>query len=259
MANLLWFHSFDRKKAQDELGDIVDVLMNGAPVSNDPDSKTPGNEKVLRIDPRRVYAYLGRPHEQFGENIVALEGSSLDALAGHMSPFDTGGLVKHFKPVADLDDAAKADYLALFTWDTSQRGTVIGNYPGADKAQIEDYLDCKRPEVDGPYVVLARDDHRSNGLAKSPIWKENTGAEMDWRLWTWEGRVPGRLPATNLVKWTCASSHNKAVISALTKRMSDARNAGDQATEDRVRAIVGSFVTGGLSALVTKLRSEQAA
>jgi hypothetical protein len=141
---LLWFHAFDRGSP-----DAVVGVLNEGPVPNpNPKSSTQRNEAILGIDGPCVYAYLGRTSTAFGQRAVAL---MQEALIGMVSPFDTGGLVSHIKPVRDWEDDEKREFLRGHSWATDELPVLLALYPGDLTA---DYLDGRCPAEEGPHLRL---------------------------------------------------------------------------------------------------------
>jgi hypothetical protein len=233
MKNLLWFHAFNRNS----VAEVVDVFRNG-PSTNPNPCTTQANEDALGI-PRSVYAYLGKTVPHFGNVAFALR---LDALAGDVSPFDTGGLVKYHQPVAGWTAAERSDFLNAFTWQSSQLPARLADYPSAQPGHLENYLRGVRPLHDGPHAVW-----RAH-VPVAAIWSHTANT---WQAWTWELRAKGQLPApSTLEKWSCPA----AMETQITEYADT--TSPDEATF--IEALLGKYVRGGVSQLVAELREGQA-
>jgi len=175
--------------------DVIDVLRRGPGHNPDPGCRTRRNESALGLR-TSVYAYLGKTVPAFGDAAFALP---IDALAGEMSPFDTGGVVKHIRPANGRSQGEKRAFVAAFTFDTRWRRKLLAAYPGQTRAVVQSYLDGERPKThDGPHRVWP------NAAVTDPAVAAIWHAGNRWRAWTWEGRVPRRLPVDgNIVQWSC--------------------------------------------------------
>ena len=227
----MWFHAFNREN----VADAVDVLMNGPRHHPDENNATRRHERLLGIEPPRVYAYLGRTIPTFGENALALHERGL---IGQMTPFDSGGLVAKMQPAASLDPDAKLNYLRKATWSTRTRNALLAAYPTSAKKSWNAYLDGRRPVPAGPHEVWSR-------CEVAAIWRENT--DDDWRCWTWEGRAT-TLDLSALRAWTCVPGRTKEIVEFIRN------NEGEAAPR-----LLARFRHGGVSKLVAELKSEQAA
>lgn len=238
VSKLLWFHAFRRST----VGDVIDVLRRGP--SNNPDTtcRTRQNEAVLGLR-TSVYAYLGKTIPHFGDAAFALP---IDALAGEMSPFDSGGLVQHIKPVSERDDSEKRAFVSAFTFDTRWRKKLLSEYPGVARAAVRTYLEGKRPkEHDGPHTVWPSAAVTDPEVAA--IWHSGNG----WRAWTWEGRVPRRLPVDgNIVQWSCTPMMYQRIREY-------AETEARPADASFLNPLLRSYVRGGVSKLVSSLREGQ--
>ena len=206
-----------------------------------PDKKTTSRvyETRLGIDPHRVYAYLGRTLEVFGNCALALPP---EALTGEMSPFDTGGLINHIAPISGYDDARKQAFLRAYTWPTADRSTLIQKYPTSQNGQFAEYLEgVKAPSAEGPHKIW-----QDREIAA--IW---SGAN-DSRAWTWEGRSSPTFDVKQLHRWTCSP----AAYPAILEHGETYTKAVDAAW---FQALISKYIHGGVSALVMNLRQEQAA
>jgi hypothetical protein len=229
-VRLLWFHATRRSGVAEYLG----ILRSGcqpAPFKNE----TQQLEMNLQISPPRVYCYLGRTLEQFGEFCIVFDPAQLPA--GEMSPFDTGGLVRKILPVRDWAEPDRAGYLAALSFSTSDRETHVGTYPASRRRA---YLDCERPSEDGPHAVWPN-------VPVAEIWKLGT----HWRAWTWEGRW-AVLPIDGSVRaWTCSPALFMDILEAI--------ESSDDIPAAVADAFLARFRPGGVGALIADLRAEQAA
>lgn len=192
-------------------------------------------ERALGIPVACVYAYLGRTLEAFGNSAIVVDDG---AVRGHMSPFDTGGLVNNIAPVSGWPEASKRQYLASYSWPTAQFDNVVALYPDGHAAGRSAYIAGSRPSVDGPHITWP-------GREEADIWASNN----DWRAWTWEGR--GSISAgAQLRHWTCPP----AVLAEITKYAERTSHADGGAWFEELLA---RYVAGGVSRLVRNLRAEQ--
>lgn len=245
MAELMWFHAFRRtigggRTDPPDIEAILRVLHDGPQVHPSETNETRQHELRLRIQPHRVYAYLGRTLDAFGDNAVVLPQKSIQA--GHVSPFDTGGLINKLAPINGCEDDAKADFLASFTWTIADLPARLDEYPSRAPDALERYLDPDhKPAGIGPCVVWA-------DRPSVPLWKSND----HWRAWTWEGRAePQHVAIAELHHWTCAASVERQILKA-AKRVY-------RSEKDFVIRLQRTWVEGGVSPLVAKLRRAQAA
>jgi hypothetical protein len=218
------------------VAEVVDVFKNGPKHHPDANCTTRRNEAALGIA-SSVYAYLGKTVPDFGDAAFALP---LGAVTGQISPFDTGGLVKHIAPVAGWDDDARRAYLAAFTWPTSDRDTRLAAYPGSD---LNGYLNGNRPLHAGPHGAWPN-------AQVAAIWNEPSNS---WRAWTWEARSKGRMPKpSSLRAWSCSPAMHQEIQEYAAKSTKKAEVAF-------VAKLLTTYVRGGVSRLVADLRAEQAA
>ncbi|HND30844.1 MAG TPA: hypothetical protein PLA94_12630 [Myxococcota bacterium] len=231
--NLYWLHAFRRGSP----ADIAKVLCDGADPYPNPATSTSQNEAKLGITPARVYAYLGRTSDTFGDRAVAVR---FDAPTGELSPFDTGGLIDHIRPVCSWSsDTAKTSFLRAYTWKSESLSKLLRNYPGA---AITSYLQGERPEPADPSEVWTHR-HQSVKLWSTP--------QNEWRAWTWEIRSPGRLPTgERLIAWTCDPDERQSILNAL-------RDLVLPEQDHWVDLLSKKYVKGGVAALVEKLRKHQ--
>lgn len=233
VSRLLWFRAFNRRSFQDVLG----VLRDGDTPHPDPASRTRQDEVTLGIAPPCVYAYLGMTLELFGKCAVAL---GFDQLDGHVSPFDSGGLIRHIHPLCDWEVPERQKFLAEYTWSSDQLPDLLKIHPGEGSAEIAAYLDGTQPTEEGFHAVY------SESLPEAPMWKDNT----DRRAWTWEGRRQGGLPFRELVAWTCPPDQYAEILS-LSPTTDDERQL--------VVWLARQYVRGGVAALLRALRPRQEA
>lgn len=234
----LWFHAFGRSTAQETL----EVLRQGPAFNPSPNCTTRLNEGILAIAPPHVYAYLGRTLDVFGNTAVTLP---IDALAGSVSPFDTGGLVAHIVPLRDWPEDARRAYLARYSWPSNQLPILLNAYPTATPARRRAYLNCDRPTVAGPHDLWPTDDEHF----VASIW----AAPNEFRSWLWEGRSPNHLPINeNLVGWSCPNT----TYGEIRRQAEDAAAPADIAWFE---SLLLKYVDGGVSGLILSLRDAQEA
>jgi hypothetical protein len=264
---LLWFHAFSRSG----VADIFDVLLRG-PEPPTFRTRTKDNEDHLGIAPPRSYCYLGRTIDAFGD--AALVFGSTSVPKGTMSPFDTGGLVKHIKPIDTWDQDARRKLLTTFSWPTAEMAVVLAEYPTS--ALAADYLDLNKvPNPPGPHAVWPSKVEASKVEAskvdapkveaskveaskvdapkvedpkrEANIWNDRN----DWRAWTWEGRFDGLLPsALNVVRWTCPPTRYPEI-------RAHAESVSNADTQTMLTEMMSRYVHGGVGALVKTLVLEQ--
>lgn len=233
---LLWFHAFNR----DAFEDIVNILMTGPQPNSDPDTITHSNEVILGIDQPCVYAYLGRTIEAFGKRAIALTQDAIQD--GQVSPFDTGGLMKHIQPICRLDDNTKKQFLEDHTWEIHLLPSLLAQYPGY---AVSRYLDGQRPTEQGPHNCLP-----VSGTVKANIWGEG---ENSWQAWTWEGRSADNLHVGDkMVAWTCHPDEQSALLLDIANKYSD-----EEAESLGIVNILAKYHRGGVSNLVAELRYTQ--
>ena len=192
-------------------------------------------ESQLGIPSPHVYAYLGNAKEAFGRCALVLPQ---DALAGFVSPFDTGGLVEHIKPPCDWDDAKRREFLEQYTWPTTELPGLLEAYPGTNHSQQLAYIHGECPSASGFHDLW-------DGLPAAALWDEND----EWRAWTWECRVPDILPVGEaLFRWTCPPE-------MYAELQSHARS--DPANKDAYLFLLRRYVRGGVARLVETLRRHQ--
>jgi|GEM_PF-2317052 len=252
MAQLFWFHAFNRHHPKLDSDDdneepltdedaVVRVLREGPRPHPNPASETRQYEQRLNITPHRVYAYLGRTLEAFGDNAIVLPPNGL--IGGQMSPFDTGGLINKIAPVSQLVDNEKCVYLAAFSFQlATEKGAVLERYPSTSAELVKHYLEAQRPhDGDGPH-------HHWPGGPQHPIWTSNT----DWRAWTWEGRAePEHFLVATLRHWTCSPSMHARIIDSAERRYGE--------DEAWLLRLAETYEEGGVGLLVERLKDEQAA
>ena len=241
VPRLLWFTAIDRRVVRTRprpqaIDDLVRILHEGLDVPTW-ECRTKQNELLLGITPHRVYAYLGRTNEDLGPNAIVVDA---DAFSGQLSPFDTGGLVAHIKPVAEGSDADKRAYLASLTWELSDLATLLNKYPSFVNPHLKQYLDGVRaPNYDGPHVVLGQ------GLPHA-IWRN---PEAVWSWWTWEVRSQ-RIDVARLFAWTCTPGDYADIIRRAETIYPD---------PDWIVRLEGTYRQGGTGFIVEELRALQAA
>lgn len=235
-SRLLWFHAFDRKTPKD----VTQVLRGGPDPHPDPNTSTRRREIRLGIEVPCVYAYLGKTCTSFGQRALVLD---LAALRGVVSPFDTGGLVEHIKPVceADWNDQNRGDYISANTWPTEQLDSLLQAYPGRS---VADYLDGHCPADEGPHARLP------SGELKACIWN---GSGNGWRAWTWEGRSTTTLRVgESLLGWTCSVDEFADLLAAL-----EAASLDGVHSDADVLTWMDKYTEGGVSAIVAAFRLTQ--
>lgn len=237
LSNLLWFHAFRRPS----VGEVIDVLRRGPRHNPDPDCTTRRNEAALGI-PASSYAYLGKTVPDFGDVGFAFP---FDDITGEMSPFDTGGLVEHIKPVSDRKVVEKRAFLDAYSFNTRFRKRLIADYPGASRNATLAYLRGERPNAhNGPHRVWPRAAVTDPGVAA--IWNGGNS----WQAWTWEARAPRRLPVNSVHRWSCSA--------VLFEKIRDyAETSAKQSDITFLESLIGTYVRGGVSRLVADLRMDQ--
>lgn len=204
-------------------------------------------ELELEIAPARVYFYLGRTHAGFGTLAFAVRQRSCSS--SEVSPCDTGGLVKHIKPVSAWEPEAKKSYLSSVTWSHDELVDLLTNYPGPTVAHVKRYLDLRqKPVQEGPHAVWP------TRAIEAPIWSQND----DWRAWTWEARASAQVPmGDNLVAWSCAPALRESVMDAI------AYQAQTEAVDGKppvwALRLVDTYIDGGVGLLVDTLKHVQVA
>lgn len=238
MSRLLWFHAFNRST----VGEVIEVLRRGPAPNPNPKSTTRLNEQELGIR-NSAYAYLGKTVPDFGDVAFAFP---FDEIVGEMSPFDTGGLVKHVVPVRDLDRDGKRQFLDAFTFSSRNRKRLVADYPGTSRRQLQAYLKGTKPgHASGPHDVWPSGKIEPTVAA---IWNPSNS----WQAWTWEGRAPGRLTFSTLHRWSCAAT-------LFIKIRDYAERSTVKADEPFFDALLGAHVRGGVSQMVAGLEPEQLA
>jgi hypothetical protein len=116
-----------------------------------------------------------------------------DVPEGRISPFDTGGLVNHHRPVCEwrLDPTKRTHYLRAFSFDSSALAENLSKYPGESQPT---YLRGERPTADGPHEVWTQG-------PEANLWSDEAN---DWRAWAWEWRGRTLPVADRLVAWSCS-------------------------------------------------------
>lgn len=232
---LHWFTAYSRKTIEE----YVAVLSIGPAPPPENVGKARQLELFLRIAPPRVYFYLGRTKEEFGEFAIILENRDLpDA---DVSPFDTGGLVRKIRPVCDWGASEKQAFLASYTWCLHEAHEAFALYPGTTEQGLRRYLACDAPEFGtGPHAIWTN-------RPPADIWASN----KDWRCWTWEARWTQRVPVGDrLVAWTCEPAHWPRILEAVEAMPDDAARQWD--------GLLRRFVPGGVGALVAHFAERQA-
>ncbi len=209
----LWFHAFDRKPGPngeaDDVDAIVRALHDGPTCETPADDGTQTNETLLEIEPSCVYAYLGTSTDVFGDNVLALTRARD---SDHVSPFDTGGLVKHIQPVASFDPPSlKVAFLASYSWDASDMPALLSHYPGEQEVSRERYLRGDPPEHLGPHLIWA-------DRTPANMWRDSGNT---WHAWTWELRAATSLTVDGLLYWSCAPSLYDDILRAARRLYGD--------------------------------------
>jgi hypothetical protein len=220
--------------------DTLEVLRQGPAINPSPAARTRMNEELLAIAPPCVYAYLGRTDELFGNAALSLP---IEGLTGTVSPFDTGGLVRHIVPVKDWPADHRRSFLAHYSWPTDNLQALLTAYPTTGAPQRRAYLNSDRPHAAGPHEVWP--------TAEEPfvasIWTEPN----EWRSWLWEGRSPHQLSIQqNLVAWSCSAPTYGEILKHI-EEVADAADVG------WLETLLQKYVDGGVSALVQNLRDAQ--
>lgn len=211
--------------------EILQVLRTGPrPPGSGVKPTTKHNEEYLGLPPS-VYAYLGRSSDQFGQNGFAVP---LRGVAGDVSPFDTGGLVKHIAPVREWDQGRKRRFLQEYTWGDGSLSRLLKKYPSA---RLLEYLNGDPPNAVGPHEFWSK--------TEAPIWDP---ALNQWQAWTWEIRSEHFPVGDNLVKWTCPTD--------LYEQIQDFAEREPEEVEFFVN-LNERYVPGGVSQLLRECRSHQ--
>jgi hypothetical protein len=198
-------------------------------------TKTRQNEERLRL-PASVYAYLGRSSSGFGTNGFAVP---LAAASGTVSPFDTGGLVEHIRPVCDWEADDRQEFLGDYSWAHTDLAVRLADHPSDALGALGNYLDGHVPSVRGPHMLWSG--------REGEIWDH---AVNTWPAWTWEIRSPS-LPAGNdIVCWTCPSHVFEQIRMVAEASPADA---------DWFAFLLGRYVAGGISQMIVSKRREQEA
>jgi hypothetical protein len=220
--DLLWFHAFRRQTVVETLT----VLRIGPGPNPSPTCTAKVNEAALGISPPQVYAYLGRTTEAFGDSCLLLP---LDPPDGSISPFDSGGLVEHIKPVADWDSSARAQYLSTYSWPSREISSQLSAYPTLDDSAQNAYLHGAQPSCSGPHALW--------GGPEADIWQ----SANDWPAWTWELRCPNLLPTGDRVRrWTCTPATYVLLVEYIETHPDEV---------DALMALIDSYYEGGVSEL----------
>lgn len=207
---------------------------------------TAANEAALGIAPPCVYTYLGQTFEEFGECGLSLP---MDALAAEatVSPFDTGGLVKHLEPVKDWAADAKQAYLAHFSWPVADLEELLAYYPTGDADRVRRYLAGDPPSHAGPHEAFPPDVPEETRVAA--IWQNGTKTQA----WLWEARTPHRLEVgPRLYRWSCSPPMYAAILEYV-----EGLPEGDDA--EWMVPLIERYVPGGVSTLVAELIPAQEA
>ncbi len=233
----MWFHAFKR----DNRSSLAAVLLRGPAPWPNPDTRTSRNEAWLGITPSRVYAYLGRTSESFGQAALTLRQTSM--AGGDCSPFDTGGLVAHIQPLCG-DQAACRTFLAAFTFSIGELPGCLDAYPG--DAGTARYIRGEPPSPGGPHEVwtdrLVGEHHG--------VWVH---PDNQWPAWTWELRSPVDLPGGEAVDaWTCRPDDFESV-----KEQLYAAAEADEALIDAASHLLASYRPGGTAVFEASLAELQ--
>jgi hypothetical protein len=227
-----WVHIF--KRFGGGAVPLVDVLRRG-PTCN-PSSRCRNDEKDLDL-PACVYAYLGRGEPAFGEcGFILKFGDFL----GFVSPFDTGGLLTHTKPIDVEELSVKQQYIKSFTWKVTSADSMralVSEYPGNEEAALRAYQNGEHPKHHGPHDVW----HSAWAGTPFPIWRDNVAA----RARTWEGRIPNALPTPDIVAWSCPTSLYEQV-----QGLADAATGKDL---DWFVSLFAKYVQGGVGQMLREL------
>lgn len=233
MSKLLWFHAFRRSTVVD----VIDVLRRGPGYNPDPACRTRRNEAALGL-PASSYAYLGKTVPDFGDVGFAFP---FDEITGEMSPFDTGGLVAHIKPVSEREDAEKRAFLGAYTFNTRNRKRLLAAYPGSSRKATLSYLRGEPPNAhDGPHRVWP------SGAVTDPAIAAIWNADNSWQAWTWEARARRRLPVKTVHRWSCS-----AVLHARIREY--AETSAKNSELPFLEALLGAYVSVFLPAPLREL------
>lgn len=241
VTKLLWFHAFRRNVGDpptQDAGMVARVLRSGSDPNPSTATKTHAAETELGISGPCVYAYLGRTIERFGANAIVLPADAVTE--GHMSPFDTGGLIEDIPPVCHFEKDKRNAFLAAFTFPLAAREASLEIYPSAKLPAYNRYRKGERPLAPGPRTLWPAIDHEGD------IWDGGT----HWSAWTWEARSPQKLDTSRLFKWTCAPSAHDAIV--------EAAEALYGHEPDWIAEMHRTYFRGGVGLLVKELEKEQA-
>lgn len=227
--SLLWFHATRRSTPSDYVR-LLQLGLGPAPHAGE----TKQLELHLAIAPHRVYCYLGRTREAFGDFCVVLRPDQVRE-DGEISPFDTGGLVHKIEPVCNWEQGQQQEYLSAFTFATSTREDCLARYPNGN---LRSYLDGARPPQSGPHAFWAE-------KPEAEVWVHGT----DWRAWTWEGRWEDLKLVGQLFAWTCAPS--------LFAQILEATESASDIAEEHIDDFIRKYQPGGVGALVADLKAVQ--
>ncbi|MEE9381888.1 MAG: hypothetical protein V3V08_00540 [Nannocystaceae bacterium] len=200
-----WAHTLSRKddNAAPDMEAYVAALVDRIEPNPSSACTTAKNEAVLEIDCRHVYFFLGRTTSRFGDVSISLTRDA--TIAGTLSPFDTGGLVKHHRPACGWESRKRVQYLGSFSWPVEESSDRLARYPG-DKEVCgwSRYFKGERPLVSGPEEIWPCEMTDAAG-----IWAEQS--ENGWEAWTWELRVPESVKSPPIYYWTCPD-HLRAAL-----------------------------------------------
>ena len=232
---LLWFHSYSRNTIEE----FVDVLRLGpAPPPAQVHTGTKQLELTLAIVPSRVYCFLGRTSDAFGDCALAFRADPIPNC--ELSPFDTGGIVRHIVPVRGWPLQQQQEFLAAYTWPGADLEKLLLKYPGPGREAIHRYLDvATNPTVAGPHAIWT-------DRVPADIWSNN----RDWRAWTWEARSPTPISvAGSLVAWTCSP--------ALFPQVLERADRGSPEEQAWFQNVLRKRIDGGVGNMIAALRSAQ--
>lgn len=233
---LYWMHAYNRKMP----ADVIEVLRYGP--APPPAALTTGTKQLeleLGMEKHHVYAYLGRTREAFGSNVIVVPAAVGQSNAAKISPFDTGGLVKHIQPVCSWARDQRQNFLADYTWPGIDLPDLFRAYPGATVGRVHQYLDVDQPpSFDGPHEVWL-------GRTPAEIWKAGSAS---WPTWTWEARWTERIACDALVAWSCAPALYDILLRELEDTIDD---------DDAFDFLVSRYVRGGVSFLVKEFMGRQ--
>lgn len=243
---LVWMRAWNRATADEH----AQTLWGGdGPPPSSIRGTTQAAEKILGIRPPRIYLYLGRTSESFGSVGFALRSRALDNAAAEVSPFDTGGLIRHAEPVCNWREPEKRFFLEKLTWTWSELDTLLAQYPGESPESIAAYLDDQTyPPVAGP----------------DAIWKVGVPANIwappnRWPSWTWEARAASAIKTGyEIVNWSCTIKLYEPIAEAI-REMAELQGEPEVLLAEHLLRTFKEGGVGELTAAMLRLQLAEAA